>query len=162
MRLLFLPDGLTVLLIFVLWPLIQVGSAFLCLYLPDKFFNHNKGIYKTFRFEHNGKLYDTLFKVKKWKHLLPDGGAIYKKKGFAKKTLTDFSQNNLNRFLMESCRGELTHWLPICFFWVFFFITSPFVVLLMFVYSIIVNMPCIIVQRYNRPRIQKMLNLKGK
>ena len=30
----------------------------------------------------------------------------------------------------------------------------------MFVYSLMVNLPCIIVQRYNRPRIKKILNLK--
>ncbi|NCB48071.1 MAG: glycosyl-4,4'-diaponeurosporenoate acyltransferase [Clostridia bacterium] len=150
-------DTITVLLFFIVWPILQVGSALICLYIPDKFFNNNKGIYKTQKFEKNGKIYDDIFKVKKWKHLLPDGGAIYKKKGYAKKKLSDYSTNNLIKFLIESCRAELTHWLPISLFWVFFLFTTPLVGFFMFVYSIIVNLPCIFAQRYNRPRIARLL-----
>ena len=160
MRFIFLPEGLTILLFFIIWPAIQVGSAIFCLKMPDRFFKSNKGIYSSKKFEQNGKFYEKVFKVKKWKHLLPDGGALYKKKGYAKKKLTDFSDENLNKFLVESCRAELTHWLPIFFSWIFFFITTPFIVLLMFVYSLIVNMPCILVQRYNRPRIEKLIKQK--
>lgn len=161
MRVIFLSDTITVLLFFVVWPILQVGCAFICLYIPDKFFNNNRGIYKTQKFEKNGKIYDDIFKVKKWKHLLPDGGAIYKKKGYAKKKLSDYSTDNLNKFLIESCRAELTHWLPISLFWVFFLFTTPLAGFFMFVYSIIVNLPCIFAQRYNRPRIARLIKQKN-
>ncbi len=160
MRVLFLPDWLTVVSFFVLWPTIQVGAALFCLYLPSRFFNSNRGIYKTQKFEQNGKWYEKVFKIKKWKHLLPDGGAISKKRGYAKKTLKDFSQDNLNKFLQESCRAELSHWVPILLSWVFLLITTPFAAFVMFVYSLLVNLPCILAQRYNRPRIQQLLQSK--
>ena len=95
MQIFFLPDYLTVIIIFIVWPTIQVGSALICLYLPDKVFNYQKGIFKTRKFENNGKIYQTLFRVKKWKHLLPDGGAVAKKRGYRKKKLTSYKEENL-------------------------------------------------------------------
>lgn len=161
MRIVFLPDWATILLFFVVWALIQVGAALLCLVLPDKFFQSNKGIFKTRKFEKDGQFYQTFFKIKKWKHLLPDGAKMVKI-GYAKKTLTDYSTANLNKFLVESCRAELTHLLPIGLFWVFFFFTTPLITLFMFGYSLLVNLPCLFAQRYNRPRIQKLLTSKQK
>lgn len=61
------------------------------------------------------------------------------------------------RSLIESCRGEMTHWLPIFLFWVFGFIVPPYALVYMLIYALVANLPCIIVQRYNRPRILKIL-----
>jgi glycosyl-4,4'-diaponeurosporenoate acyltransferase len=71
--------------------------------------------------------------------------------------MDDFSELNLLKFLHESCRAELTHWLAIPPFIVFGLFTPPAALPIMFVYALAVNMPCILAQRYNRPRIQKHL-----
>ena len=89
--------------------------------------------------------------------MLPDGGSIWGKKGFKKRQLADLSNENLNRFLTESARGELTHWLAIFPFWVFGFFAPPQVVWMMLVYALLINLPCIMAQRYNRPRIRRLL-----
>ncbi len=163
MRVIFLPDGWTILLCFFAWLFIQSGAAMLCLYLPNHCFSPNKTIFRGYRWEKEGKIYEKLFIVKRWKHLLPDGGMISKKRGFRKKKLESFSQDSLNRFLIESARGEMTHWIPIFFFWVFWMFTPPMVPWIMLIYALLINMPCIIVQRYNRPRVQRLLNnLKGR
>jgi glycosyl-4,4'-diaponeurosporenoate acyltransferase len=65
---------------------------------------------------------------------------------------------NLQRFLTESCRAEMTHFFAILPFWLFGFIAPPEVILVMLVYAIALNMPCIIAQRYNRPRIEILMN----
>lgn len=157
MRIIFLPDTITVILFFIIWPIIQVGGALIALYIPNRFYSYKKFLFKSYNFEKNGKIYQTLFKVKKWKHLLPDGASVWKKKGYQKKHITSFDIDNLNMFLIESCRAEMTHIIPVCLFWVFFLITTPLIGWIMFLYSLIVNLPCIIAQRYNRPRIEKLI-----
>jgi glycosyl-4,4'-diaponeurosporenoate acyltransferase len=157
MRVLFLSDELTILLCFIVWPIIQSGCALLMLNLPKRLFHPDHWVYRSHAFEKEGELYQTLFKVKSWKHLLPDGGAVWRKKGYQKKHLEDYRDENLEKFLVESCRGEATHIGPILLFWIFFLFTPFYVGWMMLVYSLIVNMPCIIVQRYNRPRIKHLL-----
>jgi len=157
MRVIFLPDTLTIILCFLVWPVLQVTAALICLYLPDRYFSPDSFLFSAHRFEKEGRIYDSVFRVSRWKHLLPDGGAILKKRSFSKKKLESFSKEYLNRFLVESARGELTHWLAILPFWIFGFFTPPKVVWYMLVYTLLINLPCIIAQRYNRPRIKKLL-----
>lgn len=158
MRVIFLAKPLTILLTFVVMGVIQVAAALVCINLPDRFFDPDAFLFRSHGFERNGQIYQTLFKVKLWKHLLPDGAAAWKKRGFRKKKLDNLSEENLERYLVESARGELTHWLAILPFWVFGFFTPPEVVPMMLAYALVINLPCILVQRYNRPRIKQLLD----
>ena len=157
MQIINLPVGWMVALCFVLWPVLQVGAAFIALFLPDRIYTPDRFFFKAHRFEQEGRIYDKLFQVSRWKGLLPDGGMVWKKRGYQKKHLTDFSPQNLNRFLIESARGELTHWLAILPFWVFGFFMPPLAIWLMLLYALAVNIPCILAQRYNRPRIKRVM-----
>lgn len=76
---------------------------------------------------------------------------------FLAKNLENFSKETLNRFLIESARAELTHLLAILHFWIFCLFTPQRVIWYMLIYSLVVNLPCIIVQRYNRPRVLRFL-----
>ncbi len=157
MRIFFLPTGWTLVLCFVVWIVISLSATYVCLFLPDKIFNPRAFFFHSHPFEKEGQIYETLFKVKRWKHHLPDGGALWKKKGYKKRELDNFSEENLVRFLRESCRAELTHWLVILPFWVFGFFLTATETWVMLLYGLLANLPCIIVQRYNRPRFLKLL-----
>lgn len=157
MRVIFFSDIFTIVLCFIVWPVLQVAVALVCLKLPDCCFSPVAFIYRAHRWEQEGRFYERLFRVSRWKHLLPDGGAVWKKRGFKKKKLESFSEENLQRFLVESARGEMTHWLAIFPFWLFFLFTPPPVPWIMLAYALAVNLPCIIAQRYNRPRVQRLL-----
>lgn len=161
MRIIFLPDAWTILLCFLVWLVLQMSAALICLKLPDRFYSPDSFLFKAHPFEKEGKIYNTIFHVRRWKHLLPDGGAVWKKTGFRKKKLEDFSEENLNRFLIESARGELTHWLAILPFWLFWFFTPPYVPWLMLIYALLINLPCIIAQRFNRPRVLRVMKRKS-
>ena len=76
---------------------------------------------------------------------------------FRKKNLEHVTHANLQRFLIESCRAEMTHVFAILPFWVFGFIAPPEVIWIMLIYAVAINLPCIIAQRYNRPRIQILM-----
>ena len=156
MRMIFLPKLWTILLCIPVWGILQVGAALACLRLPDRFFAPPVRFFKGYAFERDGQIYELLFKVSSWKHLLPDGAAAWKKRGYLKKNLTDYTVENLDRFLVESARGEATHWLAILPFWIFGFFAPPEVIWLMLGYALVINLPCIIVQRYNRPRIARL------
>ncbi len=149
----FYPDAPTaVILCFALWAVFQLSAALICYLLPDSKFDHDSCIYRIRGFEQKGSLYKKYFAVHKWKKYLPDGGIVFNG-GYSKKHLIGLSENDLNKYLIESRRGELTHWLAIIPFWVFGFFAPPYIIPIMFVYAVAINMPCIITQRYNRPRI---------
>ena len=157
MRILYLPNGWTLLLCFAVWTVINLSVVNICLFLPDKVFNPRAFIFRSHPFERDGQLYEDIFKVKRWKQLLPDGGGLWKKRGYKKRHLEDLSEENLERFLLESCRAELTHWLVISLFWVFGFFLPASATGLMLIIALLGNLPCIIPQRYNRPRVLKLL-----
>lgn len=157
MQILFLPTGWTVVLCISGWFLFQLAAALVCLMLPERIFSPDRFLFRKRDWEQGGRIYKRLFRVERWKHLLPDGAAITKG-GYRKKKLTDFSRDNLDRFLMESCRAELTHLLAILPFWIFGFIGPPRIIWYMLVYALTVNLPCMIVQRYNRPRVGALID----
>ncbi|MDR0288100.1 MAG: hypothetical protein LBI03_10425 [Clostridiales bacterium] len=151
MQIFYLSAPWTIGLCFAGWLIIQLGTALICFKIPSKQFNSESWLFQIYPWEKNGKLFSFL-NVRHWKHLLPDGAAIMKG-GYRKKNLTDYSPKNLDKFVVESCRAELTHLLAILPFWIFGFIGPPIIIVFMFIYALAVNLPCIIVQRYNRPRI---------
>jgi len=63
----------------------------------------------------------------------------------------------LKKFLLESNRAEWMHLMSILHIPVFFFLNIWWVSTLMIINVLAVNLPCIILQRYNRPRILKTL-----
>ena len=147
----------TILLVFAIWAAVPLLLAWVCLLLPDSLYDPKRLLWRTYAWERDGLFYERVFHIKHWKHLLPDGGGVWKSHAYHKRTLSDYSEANLRRFLIESARGELTHWLGILPFWVFGLFTPPGVIWIMLVYALLINLPCIIAQRYNRPRILRLM-----
>ena len=73
MQIIFLPQGLTILLCFIVWPILQVSAALLCTRLPDRFFDYAAWFYRAHRWENDGELYEQWLRVRRWKKYLPDG-----------------------------------------------------------------------------------------
>ncbi|MFC1902343.1 glycosyl-4,4'-diaponeurosporenoate acyltransferase [Chloroflexota bacterium] len=118
-------------------------------------FNPNSRLYRQRNWENNGRIYERFFRLKAWKKKLPDGAAIFKD-GFKKKRLKENSQEYLKDFISESCRAELTHWVVLLFGFIFFVWNIWWVGIVMVMYATIVNIPCIITQRYNRIRLRRI------
>ncbi|MHB1485217.1 MAG: glycosyl-4,4'-diaponeurosporenoate acyltransferase CrtO family protein [Saccharofermentanales bacterium] len=157
MQIVFLPPLSTLVLCIILWPILQFSAAYICLKIPDKFYSPDSFLYRERKWERSGMIYNSIFKVRKWKKILPDGSNAMNTKAIRKKNLKDFSKPGLQIFLIESCRAELTHVLAILPFWIFGFFAPPVIILYMLIYALIFNLPFIIIQRYNRPRIQRLL-----
>jgi len=156
MQIFYISDIWMILLFFIFWGVFQSSAAFICLKIPDRYFSPDGFLFRERKWEKGGVLYEKIFKVRKWKGFLPDGGAIVKG-GYSKKHLLDFSKENLEQFSIESCRAEVTHLIAILPFWIFGFFAPPIVIIYMFIYAIVVNLPCLIAQRYNRLRFTKVI-----
>lgn len=139
----------------VMWAIIHISVAYGATILPNKYININSWIYKKRSWEYDGKIYENIFKIKSWKHLLPDGSAMFKK-GFRKKKLNNTDSEYITQFIIELCRAELTHWIVILFSPIFFIWNYEWVGYIMILYAIIANLPCILAQRYNRIRFKKV------
>ncbi|HKK96501.1 MAG TPA: hypothetical protein VJ916_09350 [Anaerovoracaceae bacterium] len=152
-----LSDNQTIAISFILWPTFQFIASRIANKLPISFYNDNNVLFKTKKWEKGGSFYQTYFRIKSWKEYMPDS-SFFNKNKYAKKRITDFSDENLYRFLIESRKAELVHILSVLPFWVWIIISRVEVMLLMLLYALIANIPCIIIQRYNRPRIKEYLN----
>jgi glycosyl-4,4'-diaponeurosporenoate acyltransferase len=134
------------------WCGIQFGLAWLFLKLPVGRFNPAG----EFGWERNGKIYQSLFRVKSWLPLLPDGGGWFPG-GFRKGALLAGDRDYLYRFLRETRRGELCHWAAIGCSPLFFLWNPLWGDVVIVAYALAANLPCIIAQRYNRIRIRRVL-----
>ena len=149
---------LRVLLIAGTWVLFHIGSGFVTHHMPTRLFHRESWLFRTRVFEAEGRLYRRILRIHRWKDLLPEAGATFAG-GIAKRSLPAglrANRQHLQRFIAETRRAELTHWLPILLSATFFVWNPPEIAGWMPVYAAATNLPFIFVQRANRPRLQRL------
>jgi glycosyl-4,4'-diaponeurosporenoate acyltransferase len=138
------------------WAIMHLVLSYICSIIPLYKFNPKNRWYRIKDVENNGKIYTGFFRIKRWKQFVPDGARLFKN-GFPKKTLQSGDRQYLKTFMLETCRGELAHWLQILPAGIFFLWNIWWAGIIMIVYALCVNIPCILLQRYNRARLQKII-----
>ncbi len=134
------------------WLAIQMGLAWAFTQMPVAWFNPGSG----FAWERGGRFYESVLVIKLWKDRLPDAASWFGG-GFAKGTLAGKKADYLRRFIRETRRGELCHWCAVGFAPVFFLWNPWWGDLIILAYALAANLPCILAQRYNRSRFQRVL-----
>jgi glycosyl-4,4'-diaponeurosporenoate acyltransferase len=157
MQILFLTPVATFFFDVIAWAAIHLSIGYWCSKLPVERFNPNKRIYRTHAWEKDGEIYQRIFKVRAWKDYIPSGASVYAS-GYSIKNLRSYSIADLERWLCESCRAEFCHWMMIFPGFFFFLWNSIEVGWGMVAYAVLNNLVPIIMQRFNRPRIRKILN----
>lgn len=154
-----LSDGMLVIVNIAAWAILHIVPAWLGMRVPPGRFDHRARLYRERRFERGGRLYERLFAIRRWKGLLPDGARLFTG-GFAKKNLApgDDPAAYYTRFVQETCRGELVHWIVLGCAALFFLWNPPWAGWIMVGYALLVNLPCILAQRYNRIRLVRLLH----
>ncbi|MBN2050336.1 MAG: hypothetical protein JW760_07835 [Spirochaetales bacterium] len=138
------------------WTVVNLLSGYIASILPASLFRPCSWWYKPRAFEQGGRLYRRILAVRLWKRLLPDGGNFFGN-GFQKKRLAQPRDSGYYRvFAVETCRAEFTHNVGILSSLLFFAWNHWSIALWMIPYALAVNLPCIIAQRYNRPRLLRM------
>jgi len=147
-----LPIGWIVVLNVAGWPVIQFGLAWLFTRMPVAWFNPGVG----HAWEQGGRFYEHWFGIRRWKDRLPDAARWFGG-GFAKGRLSGTKADYLSRFIRETWRGELCHWFALGCTPVYFLWNPWWADLVMVAYALAANLPCILAQRYNRSRFQRVL-----
>ena len=92
----------------------------------------------------------------RWKDRVPEAGAVFAG-GLSKRHLPAAGAGGLERFVVETRRAELGHWSaavagPLFLLW------NPVLAgVLLIAYGLVANLPCIVIQRYNRLRAERVL-----
>jgi glycosyl-4,4'-diaponeurosporenoate acyltransferase len=138
------------------WLVIHMGTAWAVTQMDADRFHPEHPLFRRRGWEGDGQVYDRLFRVRSWKKWLPDGAALFEK-GFRKKRLAQARSDYYERFIRETCRGELAHWLVIWIAPVFFVWNYWWAGMIMIAYALAASLPLIITQRFNRIRFRMLL-----
>jgi glycosyl-4,4'-diaponeurosporenoate acyltransferase len=152
-----LPSIWNIMIDILAWLLIHVNVSLSIDKIAPETFNPISWLYRERKWEKNGRIYQILLRIKRWKGLLPDGAVILKNR-FRKKHLGDPDAAYISRFIAETCRAELIHWGIFIFSPLFLIWNEWWIGLIMIAYGFVVNVPCIVTQRYNRIRLKRIYN----
>jgi glycosyl-4,4'-diaponeurosporenoate acyltransferase len=105
--------------------------------------------------EHDGRTWQRLTRVSRWKDRLPEAGAVFG--GMSKRSVGSRGTDEMQRFATETVRAEKVHWAllattPLHAIW-----CRPTIFLGMVAYGLVANVPFIVVQRANRGRIDRIV-----
>ena len=123
---------------------------------PRKWINENRFPFKVFKWEKNGKIYEKL-RIKKWKKKLPDASLVLSKiipSLYPTKRMKTSERDKANILLKESCVAEGTHKVVSILGFFCIYIWKSFGGVTFAIVFYLCNVPFIIIQRYNRPRLQ--------
>lgn len=139
-----------------IWGVLSVGSGFLFHRRPVSSFDHDSWLTRLRPFERDGRVYERRLRILRWKDQLPEAGALFAG-GFSKRSALSRSTGYLERFVVETRRAEVTHWALLACGPLFFVWNPWYAGVLMLVYAVVANVPFILIQRYNRARLLRIL-----
>ena len=140
----------------IAWLVIQFGLAWSFTQLAAERFDYRNAMARPKGWERSGRFYERMFAIKRWKDKLPDASRMFRG-GFAKANLQTAAPEYLERFLRETWRGEVVHWLALLVLPLFAIWNPWWGVLVNAAVALAVNFPCILALRYNRVRFQRLL-----
>jgi len=156
-RIIDLSLGWTVALDIVAWAVIGVSVGYGMHRVPAARLEHDGPLTRLRAFEADGRWYERHLRIKVWKARLPEAGALFAD-GFSKRSLDEASCAHLERFVVETRRAELTHWLVLASGAAFVLWNPPGLLAVMWVYAVVANVPFLLIQRYNRARLLRVLD----
>jgi glycosyl-4,4'-diaponeurosporenoate acyltransferase len=151
-----LPDLWIVILNVVGIPVIHLGISWVFTRMKRERFDPESFLFRSRKWEHAGAIYQNLFRIRAWKDLLPDAAPWFN--GFAKRKLSDRDPEYLRAFIAETCRSEAAHYAQIPgILLTLIWNPWPVAAVVMIVYSILSNLPCLLLQRFTRIRLRRFL-----
>lgn len=123
--------------------------------LPRKIFHYDAFPFRPFNFEHNGAFYSKTLNIRKWRKYMPDKSKAVK--SMYKKSLGEnFEEEHVERLIQETCVAEFVHFLLILSSpFVFVFVKGKFALVCTIAFAF-GNVPFIVIQRYNRPKLVRL------
>jgi glycosyl-4,4'-diaponeurosporenoate acyltransferase len=153
---LLMPPGLTIVADVVAWGAFHALTGYAAYRLGDERLGRDGWLLRARGFEIGGRWYRRALRIDRWKDKLPEAGGLFRG-GVSKRHLPAYDRAGLELFARETRRAELTHWWAMGCGPVFVLWNPPLASALLVAYGVVVNLPFIVIQRYNRFRIQALL-----
>ena len=135
---------------------LAVASHYIGQALPRESFFANRFPYRSFAFEKNGSIYRRIG-VHKWMDMVPDMSRVMGDM-VPKKLRAGMTAEDVRVLIRETCVAEHVHFM-LCVVFLFvsrFWVDSTWV--FFWVIYAVCNLPFIIIQRYNRPMLLRLLD----
>jgi len=161
LRVVHLPNVATVVFDVVAWGIVHATTGYLVHRLPARSLRRDNWLFRARRIERDGRLYTRILHIRRWKDRLPEAGALFAG-GVSKRHLPATDVAGLERFAVETRRAELGHWLTAAAGPLFVLWNPLWIGLVMVGYGMAVNAPFIAIQRYNRLRVARVLELASR
>jgi glycosyl-4,4'-diaponeurosporenoate acyltransferase len=142
----------------VVWSLFSVALGWIAVHTPDR--RLGEGPFTRLRQWERSLAAYRVVGIRRWKDRLPEAGDLFVG-GVSKRQLPDRSIQTLQRFVIETRRGERVHWtLPFLALTFISWTPGVFAVLNVLI-AIVINAPFIVIQRYNRIRLERTIRRAG-
>ncbi len=106
--------------------------------------------FRIYKWERNGKVYDRL-KIRRWKNRVPDMSKVLKFM-LPKKVCCGATGRDIRALIKETCVAEIVHSVLIVLSLAVFAICPGREGVVLFLLCLLLNLPFIFIQRYNRPQ----------
>ena len=137
-------------------PAIHLAISWLFTRMDRSRFDPSASLYRERSWEKGGAFYQRYLRIRSWKHHLPDAGPWFR--GFAKSSLRDRTPAYLRAFIVETCRGEAAHLAQtVALLLTLLWNPWPIAAGVMTAYAILSNLPCVLLQRFTRARLRRVL-----
>ena len=138
------------------WSVICIAVGWIGNRIPRARFVDDGPVTRLRGWERDGRTYERVLGIKRWKDLLPEAGSFFRG-GVSKRSLRGHSEPALLAFAAETRRAERVHWtIALCA--LSFFVWCPFLVAtIMVALGLFSNLPFVAVQRYNRARVLRIV-----
>jgi glycosyl-4,4'-diaponeurosporenoate acyltransferase len=152
-----MPQWLTILVDVVAWGVFHAATGYAAYRLGDDRLRRDGWLLRPRGFEARGAWYRRRLRIHRWKDRLPEAGDLFRG-GMSKRRLPARDVAGLEMFVRETRRAELAHWWALSCGPVFVLWNPPLAAGLLFTYGVVVNLPFILIQRYNRFRTRALLD----
>ncbi len=125
-------------------------SNVLAIFIRRDRLKEDKFPFKTYKWEKNGKVYDHI-KIRRWKNKVPDMSRILKFM-IPKKVMPGVTGKEIRVLIKETCVAEIVHSILIVLSLAVLFICPGSDGVVLFLICLLLNLPFIFIQRYNRPQ----------
>lgn len=123
--------------------------------IPRRWVRYDRFPFAAAPFEKDGRIYLNL-RIQHWKDIMPDMSKIFKST-FPKRVGMRSDAQYMDTLIRETCTAELVHWILIALSpLLLLFLRGGFAALGIALYAL-GNLPFILIQRYNRPRLVTIL-----
>ena len=150
-----MPRVVTVALDVVVWGFFHSATGYAAHRLDDSRLSRDGWLLRPRSFE-TAEGYRRLLRINRWKDKLPEAGDLFRG-GVSKRRLPSHDVAGLELFVRETRRAELGHWWAMGCAPLFVLWNPPLAAGLLVAYGVAVNLPFIVIQRYNRIRTRTLI-----